>query len=73
MISTVQDQQPKSAGPLILNDSSCIMEAILFSLLTEGCLKVAHEAIEAASLVVIYQTVSILFGLELIEAICDHY
>lgn len=38
-------RQPKSAGPLppILNDSSCIMETILFALLTEGCLKVADE------------------------------
>lgn len=48
MISTAQDQQPghadrqtKSAGPLILNDSSCIMETRLFRLLSEGCLKVA--------------------------------
>lgn len=68
MIGTVQDPQPKTAGPLILNDSSCITETILFSLLTEGCLKVEDKAIGAASL-----TVSILLDLELINAICEHY
>lgn len=47
MISTVQDQQPWHAdsqnlqAPLILNDSSCIAETVLFVLLSEGCLKVA--------------------------------
>lgn len=39
-------QTAKSCRPLILNDSSCITETILFALLTEGCLKVADEEME---------------------------
>lgn len=49
MISTVQDQQPWHAdsqnlqAPLILNDSSCITETVLFALLWPVGLKVVDE------------------------------
>lgn len=77
IITTVQDQQPWHADnqnlqdPLILNNISCIAETILFALLTKGYLKwiKGWDSITG----VIFQTVSILFRLELINAICEYY
>lgn len=77
MISTVQDQQPWHADnqslldPLILNNISCIAETILFALLTKGCLKWIKGWDSITGM--IFQTVSILFRLELINAICEYY
>lgn len=59
--------------PPILNDSSCIMEIMLFALLTEGCWKVVDYGMGLHHWCDLLLSVSMLFGLELINAICEYY